>query len=832
MLMIKKGLAGLLFGLFLSLLLPSYVLAAGEVTVKINSIQVYEDTVYVKATISSASKVTQVKASVDHLVFSLYGSCWDQCQWEGYYENLWELTQGTKTLTVSAINELKQTGKAAQTFAYDKPPMLVLQNPQDGVITAGYLRVKGYAFDFIGPSEIRASVAGKEFAVDDTMVVNNMIQLDHTIDLTTAPEGLHQLHVQAKDTAGHVSEDTRQVLLVKKNLQVTDHVYGDILDFDSGRLLYLGYDEKLWLRDRSTGSETELYQGTQFVMTTLTSKGAAFIPYREDGQDIKLHLFVNGQTQEIPVSQLHGFALHGYGGDAALLSERYDDMTYVNLNTGEKIKTSWNPVYDGDFSRVFMTKDGRAIILNYNRLYEYDPASGYKLLAELNGEPRGLVSDGNTHLFEMYEWMGGDKYTTYIYKDGSLTVLNTQNRYNLSPFAVKGGWVAYVKLVAGVEQIFLRSPDGVEKQVTDAFDHAALEALAEDGSLMYRTMGISHYLPVGGESAVEMGTSFGVHRYVDNRLYKITEGTLAEVLIDSQPDQTAPYWPSPEPLTVSSVTYDRAELSWQSAMDDVGVSAYEIYKDGQKINTVSADVYAYAIQNLTPETTYEFEVKAVDGYGNVSTDNPKITVTTLPEQPPAATGLKLQVKPGYLDTGSTVELQVRAEQATDLYAFLTKLQFDPARFKLMQAKLSTDFGIEKSTAVLATSKGASGVVNWSGSLLGQVNGRTGSTGLLTLKFTVLQKGAGEFVLLEGSQTADSQGHINRLSEPVRISVYVGGADLDGDGSVTLSDLVLISLHSGTSEGQSGYDALYDLNNDHVINASDVQIVANKVAAAA
>ncbi|MGF7031494.1 O-glycosyl hydrolase [Paenibacillus mucilaginosus] len=102
-----------------------------------------------------------------------------------------------------------------------------------------------------------------------------------------------------------------------------------------------------------------------------------------------------------------------------------------------------------------------------------------------------------------------------------------------------------------------------------------------------------------------------------------------------QTEPTPPYWPSSNPLTVSSLTYDSAKLSWQSAVDDEGVSAYEIYRDGQKINTVSADVNAYVIQNLTPETTYEFEIKAVDLNGNVSTANPKITVTTLPTQLPA-----------------------------------------------------------------------------------------------------------------------------------------------------------------------------------------------------
>ncbi|MCP3774874.1 dockerin type I domain-containing protein [Paenibacillus sp. MZ04-78.2] len=40
---------------------------------------------------------------------------------------------------------------------------------------------------------------------------------------------------------------------------------------------------------------------------------------------------------------------------------------------------------------------------------------------------------------------------------------------------------------------------------------------------------------------------------------------------------------------------------------------------------------------------------------------------------------------------------------------------------------------------------------------------------------------------------------------------------------------LISQHSGTRAGQPGYDSMYDLNNDGVIDNTDLQYVANKVA---
>lgn len=66
--------------------------------------------------------------------------------------------------------------------------------------------------------------------------------------------------------------------------------------------------------------------------------------------------------------------------------------------------------------------------------------------------------------------------------------------------------------------------------------------------------------------------------------------------------------------------------------------------------------------------------------------------------------------------------------------------------------------------------------------------------------------------------------------PVSLTVHIGSADFDGDGRTGLSDLVLISQHSGTRTGQPEYDSLFDLNNDGVIDNTDVQYVADKVAA--
>ena len=304
----------------------------------------------------------------------------------------------------------------------------------------------------------------------------------------------------------------------------------------------------------------------------------------------------------------------------------------------------------------------------------------------------------------------------------------------------------------------------------------------------------------------------------DNREVSITKFTVAAA-------PGGPVWPEGTTLTASNVTSSSLTLNWTLAQ---GATGYRIYRDGSVAGTVYGSVYSYNVVGLQPDTTYSFSVEAVDAAGHVSQNNPATTVKTKAAQG-TAEAVRLQARPGFLNVGSVLELQMRADGAEDVYAFLAKLQYDPAKFKLLQASLHPEFGTEGTTVVRGYSVPAPDRVHVSGSLLGQTPGRSGDIGLAALRFTVLQQGSGTFTLQPDSQLANSQGAIRTLPRPVTLTVRVGSADFDQDGRIGLSDLVLISKRSGARVGQPGYDSLYDLNNDGVIDSTDVQYVADKVA---
>jgi len=107
------------------------------------------------------------------------------------------------------------------------------------------------------------------------------------------------------------------------------------------------------------------------------------------------------------------------------------------------------------------------------------------------------------------------------------------------------------------------------------------------------------------------------------------------------PDTIAP---TPPILSVTGVNPTEVSLAWTASTDDGPYLFYQVFVNGSP--SVDARHQQFAVvQGLTPETTYEFTVKARDLYGppNVSAPSNVVTVTTSAvggedTEPPSAPG--------------------------------------------------------------------------------------------------------------------------------------------------------------------------------------------------
>jgi len=97
------------------------------------------------------------------------------------------------------------------------------------------------------------------------------------------------------------------------------------------------------------------------------------------------------------------------------------------------------------------------------------------------------------------------------------------------------------------------------------------------------------------------------------------------VITMGAPDTVAPSAPTGLAATAGSPT--QVDLSWNASTDDVGVTAYDIYRGGVLLASLGA-VTAYSDTTVKASTSYSYTVKARDRAGNPSGVSNTANVTT------------------------------------------------------------------------------------------------------------------------------------------------------------------------------------------------------------
>lgn len=133
---------------------------------------------------------------------------------------------------------------------------------------------------------------------------------------------------------------------------------------------------------------------------------------------------------------------------------------------------------------------------------------------------------------------------------------------------------------------------------------------------------------------------------------------------------------TPTGLSATATSANRVDLSWAAATDNVGVTGYELLRDGVVLAGVGA-VTAFSDTSVVPATGYSYQVRARDQAGNRSGLSGPATVTT----PPAA---------GELVLTPTDDAYVAQASATTNFGGATTMQVDnsPVKHLLMRFDLS------------------------------------------------------------------------------------------------------------------------------------------------
>ncbi len=107
------------------------------------------------------------------------------------------------------------------------------------------------------------------------------------------------------------------------------------------------------------------------------------------------------------------------------------------------------------------------------------------------------------------------------------------------------------------------------------------------------------------------------------------------IVTTGAPDTQKPT-PPPSGLAATVMSASRVDLSWQAAGDNVGVTGYRVFRNGTQIASLGVTT-AYSDTTVSANSSYNYEVRAVDAAGNISDPSNSVPATT----PAAATVLTL-----------------------------------------------------------------------------------------------------------------------------------------------------------------------------------------------
>ncbi len=118
---------------------------------------------------------------------------------------------------------------------------------------------------------------------------------------------------------------------------------------------------------------------------------------------------------------------------------------------------------------------------------------------------------------------------------------------------------------------------------------------------------------------VELGSS------VTSQTYDVA---FDDVAYDAGPISDATPPSIPANLVASAKSGSEVDLTWSASSDDVGVVAYDVYRNGVKIDGTNGSTTTYADKTVSPLTFYYYWVRARDAAGNASPASGQANVTT------------------------------------------------------------------------------------------------------------------------------------------------------------------------------------------------------------
>jgi hypothetical protein len=161
------------------------------------------------------------------------------------------------------------------------------------------------------------------------------------------------------------------------------------------------------------------------------------------------------------------------------------------------------------------------------------------------------------------------------------------------------------------------SPTGVSEIVIGSGGHGLQQAVTTDSRLV--ASDFAHY----GAVRLTLGSAGAGFQFVTTAGTTVDAGSIA--CDPTAADNAAPS--QPQNLAATAISPTQVKLTWDDSTDNVGVTSYDIYRDGTPIAS-AAPPAGYVDQTAQSGQTYTYTVVARDAAGNSSAASDPASVTT------------------------------------------------------------------------------------------------------------------------------------------------------------------------------------------------------------
>lgn len=158
-------------------------------------------------------------------------------------------------------------------------------------------------------------------------------------------------------------------------------------------------------------------------------------------------------------------------------------------------------------------------------------------------------------------------------------------------------------------------------------------------------------------SAFRQSSTYGYLRITVNSSFltvnevRADTGTVIDSTTITGPADSTP--PTAPALTATAFSANRIDLQWTASTDNVGVTGYDITRDGNPLTTVNGTTTTYSDTTVQPVTTYSYTVTAKDAAGNRAGSNIASALTPAADTIAPTTPANLRVTN---KTSSTISL--------------------------------------------------------------------------------------------------------------------------------------------------------------------------------